>query len=128
MTALELREEYRQAIATPLNISNIDPDSGKQSILFSSDWVRIILIRLFEGSVNTIEVELSIPEKNNSEYMNSENIISTLIAHLHYILRLSTFGYQIEAMGSDILWTATIEVPTEPPLEFFEVLLPPEPQ
>ncbi|MHA2064368.1 MAG: hypothetical protein ACXABY_08305, partial [Candidatus Thorarchaeota archaeon] len=121
----DLREVYRQAIASPLLLSKIDSENGKHYILYSSDWVRIILVRRATDTDNTIEVELSLPEKKGAYQSSPRNTLSTMIAHLQYMLDLHDNGFEIEAMDDDILWIAAIQISRDPGLEVFEVLLPP---
>lgn len=126
MRASSLREEYRQAFAAPLNVSEIESENGMHHILYRSDWVRIVLVRKLHDSDSTIEVELSIPEKEISNPQSAVHIIHRLITHLHYLLGLHDIGFGIEIMEDDVCWTASIEISNEPELEFFEGLLPPE--
>ncbi len=127
MNTSDLREEYRQAIASPLTISELDPENGWPFVLYSDDWVRILLIRGVSDSSNTIEVELSVSARSDSAQMNQKETISTLIDYLEYILRLHEHGFKLEAMDDDVLWTAVLEIPLEPDIEMFELLLPPIP-
>lgn len=123
--ASDLREEYRQAIASPLVYSKIHHENGLPIILFSNDWVRILLVRRDGKSLNTIEVELSVSGRSDATQMNHQQTISTLINHLNYLLRLHEYGFRLEAMEDDVLWTAAMEVSLEPHIELFQVLLPP---
>ncbi|MFX0054844.1 MAG: hypothetical protein ACFFAX_03270 [Promethearchaeota archaeon] len=125
MKASELREEYRQAIASPLIISEIDLENGLPFILYSNDWVRILFVRRADYSSNTIEVELSLSVKTESTQLSHKKAISTLIAYLNYILRLHEHGFRLEAMEDDILWTAVLELSFEPDIDLFEILIPP---
>jgi hypothetical protein len=126
MNASDLREEYRQAVASPLTISKIDPENECLFVLYTDDWVRILLVRGVSGSSSTIEVELSISARNSSARKNQKEAISTLISYLHYMLRLYEYGFELEAMDDDVLWTAAMEVSSEPDIKVFETLLPPK--
>lgn len=128
MNASDLREEYRQAIASPLAISEIDPENGCSFVLYSDDWIRILLVRGVSDSSSTIEVELSISARSSSARRNQKETISTLIRYLDYILRLYEHGFDLEAMDDDVLWTAALEVFSEPDIGVFETLLPPRGQ
>lgn len=125
MKASSLREGYRQAIASPLTISEIDSENGKHYILYCNDWVRIILVRRTIDTDSTIEVELSSPEKKSNDQNTPRINLSTMIAYLQYIRSLHDNGFEIEAMEDDILWVASIQISREPELELFETLLPP---
>jgi hypothetical protein len=125
MNALELREEYRQAIASPLIISKIDPENDFPHVLYSDDWIRILFVRRADDSSNTIEVELSSSVRGDSSQLNQKEAISTLISYLSYFLRLYEYGFELEAMDDDVLWTAVIKIPVEPDIELFESLVPP---
>lgn len=124
MKASDLRGEYRQANASPLIISEIDLENELPLLLYSNDWVRILLVRRDNHVINTIEVELSVSMRSNSTQVNHAETITTLITYLNYILRLHEHGFKLEAIEDDILWTAGLEIPIEPDIELFEVLLP----
>ncbi|MFW9919698.1 MAG: hypothetical protein ACFFED_08875 [Candidatus Thorarchaeota archaeon] len=49
----------------------------------------------------------------------------TLIEYLNYILELEQFGFQLDVMEQDFLWTATIDVNEHFDDELLEVLVPP---
>ena len=125
MKASTLREGYRQAIASPLTISEFDSENGKHYILYCNDWVRIILVRRTIDTDSTIEVELSSPEKKSNSHNTPRINLSTMIAYLQYMRSLHDNGFEIEAMEDDILWVASIQISREPELELFEILLPP---
>ncbi len=125
MKASDLRDEYRQAIATPLDISGIDSESGMPSLLFRNDWIRILLVKQSYRSAHSIVVELSQPDRIDPAQIKPEFMISTLIIYLQYLLRLDNNGFELEIMQDDILWIATLEISVEPKMELFEILAPP---
>jgi len=125
MKASDLREEYRQAIATPLDISGIDSESGMPSLLFRNDWIRILFVKQSNRSAHSIVVELSQPDRIDHTQIKPEFMISTLIIYLKYLLRLDNNGFELEIMQDDILWIATLEISVEPKMALFEILAPP---
>ncbi len=125
MKTSDLREGYRQAIASPLTISEFEEKNGQIFVLYETKWVRIILIRRSEDSGNTFEVELSLPANIGTEQDCLAATISAMIKHLHYMLYLQQFGFDLDLMEHDFLWTATLNVRKEPESDLFEVLLPP---
>lgn len=48
-----------------------------------------------------------------------------MIAHLHLILQLQKVGFALDSIEDDFLWTATLEISTEPEDQIFDVLVPP---
>ncbi|MFW9770312.1 MAG: hypothetical protein ACFFF9_15335 [Candidatus Thorarchaeota archaeon] len=124
MDATELREEYRQAIASPLILSELDPESGLPFILYNNNWVRILLVRRADDSPDSIEVELSVSERCDVLHMDHHETVSRLISYLNYILLLHDRGFKLDSMEDDVLWTASLDVSAEPDIELFEILLP----
>ena len=113
------------AIASPLAISKIDPENGLPFVLYSNERIRILCVRRGNDSPSTIEVELSISMRNDSSHAGQKEAICTLISYLNYILRLHERGFRLEAMDDDVLWTAVLDILSEPNIEIFETLLPP---
>ena len=124
MKASDLREGYMQALASPLTLSKFNEDDELLFVLHKTAWVRIILVRRLDDSGNTIEVELSLPDSIDTTHSQLVESITTLIDYLRYFLELSQFGFRLEVMEQDFLWTATIEVNGHID-DLFEVLVPP---
>jgi len=124
MKASDLKEGYRQAHAVPLNISKFNEANEQLFILHKTAWVRIILVRRPNDTGNTIEVELSLPEDIDDTCSQLVESITTLIDYLKYFLELQQFGFRLEVIGQDFLWTATIEINEHIDDDLFEVLVP----
>lgn len=125
MKASDLKEGYKQALALPLTISKFSEANEQLFVLHKSDWVRIILVRRENDIGNTIEIELSLPDNINTTRDQLVESIMTLIEYLNYILELEQFGFQLDVMEQDFLWTATIDVNEHFDDELLEVLVPP---
>lgn len=124
MDASDLKERFSQAIASPFPISKIDASNGKPHILYSNDWIRILLERRPDDSVNSIEVEFSYPGVLGLDQTPVDTIL-TMIDYLHYILRLQKAGFVLESIDNDFLWTASLEISKELENHLFEILVPP---
>ncbi len=125
MRASDLREGYKRAIASPLDISVIDAENEKPFILYSNDWIRILLVRRPDESANSIEVELTHPGVLGQDQTQLADAILELIAYLKYLLQLRKVGFALDLIEDDFLWTATLEISTDPTDQIFEVLVPP---
>ncbi len=124
MNASDLKEGYRQALVLPLTISKFNEENEQLFVFHKTDWIRIILVRRVNDIGNTIEIELSLPDNINTTHVQLESI-TTLIDYLNYFLELQKFGFQLEVMEQDFLWTATIEVNEHIDDDLFEILVPP---
>ena len=125
MDASDLKERFSQAIASPLPISKIDASNGKPHILYSNDWIRILLERRPDDSVNSIEVEFSYPGVLGLDQTQLVDTILIMIDYLHYILRLQKAGFVLDSIDDDFLWTASLEISKEPENQLFEIIVPP---
>lgn len=125
MDASDLKERFSQAIASPFPISKIDASNRKPHILYSNDWIRILLERRPDDSVNSIEVEFSYPGVLGLEQTQLVDTILIMIDYLHYILRLQKVGFVLDSIDDDFLWTASLEISKEPENQLFEILVPP---
>jgi hypothetical protein len=111
--------------ASPLDISVIDTETAKPHILYSSNWIRILLVRRPDDSANSIEVELTYPGVLGLVQTKLAETIMAMISHLRYILRLQKVGFALDSIEDDFLWTATLEISEEPETQLFEILIPP---
>ena len=125
MKPLDMREGYRRFVASSL--SKVDPGaaSGTPFKLHSTEWIRILLVQGADETYLTIEVELSLPERTDPEQAQLVQMISVMIAHLEYMLRLHKVGFVIDLVGEDCLWTASFDAQEEPDYTIFESLIPP---
>ena len=91
-----------------------------------------------EPDIVSIEVEVWLPgnnSNNGSENSNSpstelENeklgaVLSQMIGHLQYLLRLHQSGFMLDVIKHDCLWTASKSFEKPPSQKIFELLLPP---
>lgn len=125
MDASDLKERFNQAIASPFPISKIDASNGKPHILYSNDWIRILLERRPDDSVNSIEVEFSYPGVLGLDQTQLVDTILIMIDYLYYILRLQKVGFVLDSIDDDFLWTASLEISKELENHLFEILVPP---
>ncbi|MHA2273554.1 MAG: hypothetical protein ACXACI_16995 [Candidatus Hodarchaeales archaeon] len=125
MKASDLKEGYRQALALPLTLSKFSEVNEQLFVLHKSNWIRILFVRRVNDIGNTIEIELSLPSNINTTRKQLVESIVTLIEYLNYFLELEQFGFQMDVMEQDFLWTATIDVNEHFDDELFEVLVPP---
>jgi len=73
----------------------------------------------------TIEVEHSYPRVFGLDQTQLSDAVLSMIAHLHYILKLQKNSFTLELTDDDYLWTATLEINEEPKDQLFEILIPP---
>ncbi|MFW9768315.1 MAG: hypothetical protein ACFFF9_16725 [Candidatus Thorarchaeota archaeon] len=125
MNASDLKEGYRQALAFPLTISKFSEVSEQLFVLHKSNWIRILLVRRVNDIGNTIEIELALPDNIDTTRDQLGESIMTLIEYLNYFLELEQFGFHLDVMEQDFLWTATIDVNEHFDDELFDVLVPP---
>ena len=139
MNADELMEKYSQLTAKPLDSSTIEIESGESvAILFESSSLRILLLRKLEEPDNvSVEVEVWLPDNpkdcslvstslpNASENQKLGVILAEMITHLQYLYRLYQFGFTLDIIKHDCLWTASHTFKKPPDSELFKVLLPP---
>jgi len=72
-----------------------------------------------------IEVEHSYPRVFGLDQTQLSDAVLSMIAHLHYILKLQKNSFTLELTDDDYLWTATLEINEEPEDQLFEILIPP---
>jgi hypothetical protein len=140
MNAEELMQKYQQLTAQPLDLPSKENESSESVVtLLQSSSLRILLLRtLKEPETVSIEVEIWLPGNNsdtgpvNSSYSSAtlENkklgvLLSEMINHLQYLLRLHQSGFVLDVIKHDCLWTASKTFKKPPRLEVFDLLLPP---
>ncbi|MFX1575534.1 MAG: hypothetical protein ACFFCF_00020 [Promethearchaeota archaeon] len=133
MKAEELLEKYQELTATPLDSPSIENESGESvAALYQSSSLRILLIRTLENpDITSIEVEVWLPSMN-SDYDSAKSedellgeVLSKMIEHLSYLLKLHQSGFILDVIKNDCLWTASKTFEKPPSHEIFNLLLPP---
>ncbi len=140
MNTEELMKKYQQLTAKPLDLRSIENESGESvSSLYQSSSLRILLLRTSEKPKTvSVEVEVWLPGNNsdngssqsNQSISESENeklgaTLSQMINHLQYLLRLHQFGFALDVIKHDCLWTASKSFEKPPNRELFDLLCPP---
>jgi hypothetical protein len=132
--ASEIKQDFERLTSnTP---KSFNEDGEAIAILFESCWLRILVVRKSEDVQQVaIEVEVSIPKCDNENLpskiddisLDETAILTDMITHLQYLLRLSTIGFELHLIGNDCLWTASKTLTEKPDTELFSLLLPPKP-
>ena len=105
--------------------------------LYTSDWVRILLVRTLEkGSSFAIDVEVSLPFRSslstnasNSHSNSSGNdikyLLESMISHIKYVLTLEASGFSVDIVDDGCLLIAYCSFDGKPDAEIFRLLQPP---
>lgn len=133
MNAETLMKKYQQLIATPVESPSSFNESGESlATLIQTSTLRILLVRSAENPKNVaVEVEVWLPSRNSeplSDDTSDEDlsaILSRMISHLQYLLRLHKSGFTLDVIKHDCLWTASRSFTKTPSRELFELLIPP---
>lgn len=130
MSETDLKEKYLRILE---EYKNGAKDSDHVSILYRSDWIRIMVVPSSDAEESvTIEVEMSPPRTLSSSISStyddplpSRILLSTMIEHLQYLLSLDAAGYSIDFAGNGCLLVAFQRYTSIPSVETFRLLLPP---
>jgi len=133
MNAEELMKKYQQLTAKPLDKPSKENETGESVFaLFQSSSLRILLLRSSEEpGIVSIEVEVWLPGNNsNNDLTEPDNeklgvILTQMINHLQYLLRLHQSGFTLDVIKHDCLWTASKSFKKTPSRDLFDLLLPP---
>ena len=140
MNTEELMKKYQQLTAKPLDSPSVKNESGESvASLYQSSSLRILVLRTSEEpDTVSVEVEVWLPGNNsdsgsgdsNQTSTESENeklgaVLSQMIDHLQYLLRLHQSGFMLDVIKHDCLWTASKSFEKLPNREIFDLLLPP---
>ncbi|MFW9967082.1 MAG: hypothetical protein ACFFEA_08000 [Candidatus Thorarchaeota archaeon] len=134
MKASGLADNYRRAVSSPQSMSSKDVGNGIPFILGQSEWVRILFIRGIDGANDSIQVEVSVPERIGGQSSTQDedlvqtqlaDMISAVIDHMQYLSRLHQAGFILDVMEEEFLWTATLDTTMEPDEHLFDILIPP---
>ncbi len=136
MQATELREKYQKVVKTAPSPEVLEAAGEVIVVLHKTKWARILMVwRADEQEKVIIEVEVSLPkaarpagECNSGswdEKEEMEELLTDLIQHQQYLLRLKKAGFTLDVIRQDCLWTASGSFKDKPSREVFELLLPP---
>jgi hypothetical protein len=105
--------------------------------LYTSDWVRILLVRsLEEINSSVIDVEVSLPFRSSFSTIASNNHINrpandakhtleSMIEHIKYVLTLEASGFSVDVVDDGCLLIAYCSFVDKPDAEIFRLLQPP---
>jgi hypothetical protein len=127
----EMMDCYEHFKTKPFN--ELIPNEDGESIesLCETDWARILLIRIAnEPNSIRIEVEISLPKSVSGHTSKPTSVkprdsLKEMITHLEYLLALEGFGFKLDLVGEDCLWTASKKTPDLLDEEVFKALIPP---
>lgn len=127
----EIKKCYEHFKTSPFDELTVNEDGESIESLCETDWARILLIRTNDdpGSIN-VEVEISLPKSITGHCSKpttqvARDSLKSMITHLEYLLKLEDFGFELDLVGEDCLWTASkmsTEVISE---EMLKALIPP---
>ena len=126
-----MKECYEHFKTSPFDELVLNEDGESIESLCETDWARILLIRTTEepSSIN-VEVEISLPKSITGHCskpvdQTPRDALKSMITHLEYLLKLEDFGFELDLVGEDCLWTASKKSTNSPEEELFKALIPP---
>ena len=126
---VEMIEKYNEYMSQSFQDLSVNEDGEAIMVLSETEWVRVLLIRHNESpDICSIEVESSLPIQAVHERSDSyppSTVIKDAIIHLQYIRDLQDFGFKLDLVGEESLWTAVHTFSSPPPQILFERLIPP---
>jgi hypothetical protein len=130
ITSTELLRQYQRILAEPIK----DDSEESVSLLFHTDWVKIMIIRDPQSPrASSIEVEISLPPCIIELSLNdvdthpetARKFVKDTISHLEYLLRLEEAGLALGILSAEGIWSASMEVLDCPDEIIFKSLIPP---
>jgi hypothetical protein len=128
----ELKNAYRELLEKTITNLDCDDDGDFIVTLCQTQWIRVLLVRRpNHGRESLVNVELSLPEcafemvDISASDRDVLGLLDGMITHLQYIKHLGNYGFTIDVIGYDCLWTASCFFLDMPEDELFELLLPP---
>ncbi|MHA1903390.1 MAG: hypothetical protein ACXADL_05305 [Candidatus Thorarchaeota archaeon] len=122
-------EKYNEYMSQSFQELPVNEDGEAIMVLSETEWVRVLLIRNNESpDICSIEVESSLPVRAVLERADNYppgTAIKDAIIHLQYIRDLQDFGFKLDLVGEESLWTAVQTFSGPPPRTLFERLVPP---
>jgi hypothetical protein len=136
MQAAQLMEKYQRIVETTPSREALEAAGEVIVVLHKTRWARILLVwRADEREQVMIEVEVSLPKvvqqvsKPSSAAGGEEEemgeLLTDLMKHQKYLLRLKKVGFVLDVIRQDCLWTASRKFMENPAKEVFEFLLLP---
>jgi hypothetical protein len=123
---------YEHFKTSPFNELTLNEDGESIESLCETDWARILLIRASdEPNMVSVEVEISLPKcitrhDSKSANINPRDSLKSMITHLEYLLELEGFGFKLDLVGEDCLWTASKKSAELLDTKIIEALIPPK--
>ena len=121
---LDLRAKINHAASV------LRDDSGSEEVatlIHRTPWVRILLEHdRQENESFSIEVEVSLPEFEQTYEGDTSQVIDALSEHLQYLQRLRDVGFELCVIGDGSIFCASKELDEFPNENLFTVLIPPE--
>jgi hypothetical protein len=137
MQATELLEKYQQVVKTAPSPEALEAAGEVIVVLHKTRWARILLVwRVDDPEQIIIEVEVSLPQAIK-EARQEESVacgdhegemgemLTDLMKHQQYLLRLKRAGFVLDVIRQDCLWTASGTFSDQPSKEVFDLLIPP---
>ncbi len=137
MQATELLDKYLKVVKTAPSPEALEAAGEVIVVLHKTRWARLLLVwRVDEQEKVIIEVEVSLPkvvkrvrESNLDACGDTEGemgeLLTELMKHQQYLLRLKKVGFTLDVIRQDCLWTASGVFTKQPKHEVFELLVPP---
>ena len=121
---LDLKEKFNHA-------TSVLRDDGAfeevATLIHRTPWVRILLEHDQQESESfCIEIEVSIPESDQTQKGDTSQIIDALSEHLQYLQKLRDIGFELCVIGDGSIFCASKELYESPDENLFTVLIPPE--
>jgi hypothetical protein len=127
----EMKKCYEHFKMRPFAELALNEDGESIESLCETDWTRILLIRTADqpNSIR-IEVEISLPKcvtrhASKPTRAKPRDLVKELITHLKYLLELEDFGFELDLVGEDCLWTASKIASDILDENIFKALIPP---
>ena len=127
----KMMECYEHFKSSPFDELIFNEDGESIESLCETDWTRILLIRTSDKpGLISVEVEVSLPKcvtrhDAKSVKIHPRDSLKSMITHLEYLLELEGFGFILDLVGEDCLWTASKKSTDILDAKIFEALIPP---
>ena len=130
-------EKYQKVVKTAPSPEVLEAAGEVIVVLHKTRWARILLVwRADEPERVIIEVEVSLPkvvkQARKSQALacgepegEMGEMLTDLMKHQQYLLRLKKAGFVLDVIRQDCLWTASGTFTQQPGNEVFELLIPP---
>jgi hypothetical protein len=120
---LDLKQKFAEAATT---LKRKEGSDEITTLLHRTSWVRILLEHDQQESDSFfIEVELSLPDSDDTKGTDSSELIDKLSEHLQYLQRLRDIGFELSVIGTGCIYCASKELDETPEDTLFRTLVPP---